>query len=57
MGTIYENGYEGIAVDRAKAFNCYEEASKLNNPMAFFHLGLMYEAVISLCIILGSICQ
>jgi TPR repeat protein len=46
LGTIYEDGYEGVAPDRAKAFNCYEEASKLNNALAYFHLGLMYEAVI-----------
>jgi len=45
MGSIYEEGYEGINPDAAKAFNCYEEASKLNFPLAYYHLGLMYEAV------------
>ena len=28
LGTIFEEGYDGVAPDRAKAFNCYEEASK-----------------------------
>ena len=44
MGLIYEQGYEGVAIDFAKAFNAYEEASKLGNAKADFHLGLMYEA-------------
>lgn len=43
MGSIYEQGYEGIAVDHAKAFNYYEEACKLGNSKAYFHIGLMYE--------------
>lgn len=44
MGTIYESGYEGVAIDYAKAFNSYEEAAKLRNANAEFHIGLMYEA-------------
>ena len=45
MGSIYEDGYEGVKPDFVMAFNCYEEASKLGNPKAYFNLGLMYEAV------------
>lgn len=45
MGSIYEDGYDGVKPDFVLAFNCYEEATKLGNAKAFFHLGLMYEAV------------
>lgn len=43
MGVIYESGYEGVPIDFAKAFECYEEAAQFQNPKAEFHLGLMYE--------------